>query len=152
MKNFSEVRKKRLGMMRLRIKGAICLGLWHRTPFVTSRSKFEIGTESVNLLYVKQMTKQPWITSSITLIKHSRFGFVLLTLLVALPPFLPRVHTLSHITEEVEFLENHDQFYISNEIFHAKLIVVIHDGCHPRLFYSIIIVYTYRYLFGHVRC
>lgn len=101
--------------MRLRIKGAICLGLWHRTPFVTSPSKFEIGTESVNLLYVKQMTKQPWITSSITLIKHSRFGFVLLTSLVALSPFLPRVHTSSHVTKEVEFLENHDQFYNLHE-------------------------------------
>lgn len=47
--------------------------------------------------------------------KHSRFGFVLLTLLVALPPFLPRVHTSSHITKEVEFLENHDQFYNLHE-------------------------------------
>lgn len=117
MKNFSEERKKRLGMMRLRIKGAICLGLWHRTPFVTSPSKFEIGTESVNLLYVKQMTKQPWITSSITFIKHSRFGFVLLTLLVALPPILQRVHTSSHITKEVEFLENHDHFIFQMKYF-----------------------------------
>lgn len=136
--------------MRLRIKGAICLGLWHRTPFVTSPSKFEIGTESVNLLYVKQMTKQPWITSSITLIKHSRFGFVLLTLLVALPPFLPRVHTLSHITEEVEFLENHDQFYNLHEtIFTQNWLWLFMMGI---VLVYFIIVYTYRYLFGHVRC
>lgn len=113
--------------MRLRIKGAICLGLWHRTPFVTSPSKFEIGTDSVNLLYVKQMTKQPWITSSITLIKHSRFRFVLLTTLVAL-------FFLIHVTREVEFLENHNRFY-NPHILQAKLIVVIHDGCLPRLFF-----------------
>lgn len=136
--------------MRLRIKGAICLGLWHRTPFVTSPSKFEIGTESVNLLYVKQMTKQPWITSSITLIKHSRFGFVLLTLLVALPPFLPRVHTSSHITKEVEFLENHDQFYNLHEtIFTQNWLWLFMMGI---VLVYFIIVYTYRYLFGHVRC
>lgn len=136
--------------MRLRIKGAICLGLWHRTPFVTSPSKFEIGTESVNLLYVKQMTKQPWITSSITLIKHSRFGFVLLTLLVALPPFLPRVHTSSHITKEVEFLENHDQFYNLHEtIFTQNWLWLFMMGV---VLVYFIIVYTYRYLFGHVRC
>lgn len=103
-------KRKRLGLMRLRIKGAICLGLWHRTPFVTSPSKFEIGTDSVNLLYVKQMTKQPWITSSITLIKHSRFRFVLLTTLVAL-------FFLIHVTREVEFLENHNRFYNPHEKF-----------------------------------
>lgn len=136
--------------MRLRIKGAICLGLWHRTPFVTSPSKFEIGTESVNLLYVKQMTKQPWITSSITFIKHSRFGFVLLTSLVALPPFLPRVHTSSHITKEVEFLENHDQFYNLHEtIFTQNWLWLFMMGI---VLVYFIIVYTYRYLFGHVRC
>lgn len=137
-------------MMRLRIKGAICLGLWHRTPFVTSPSKFEIGTESVNLLYVKQMTKQPWITSSITFIKHSRFGFVLLTSFVALPPFLPRVHTSSHVTKEVEFLENHDQFYNLHEtIFTQNWLWLFMMGV---VLVYFIIVYTYRYLFGHVRC
>lgn len=121
MKNFSEVKKKNLGMMRLRIKGAICLGLWHRTPFVTSPSKFEIGTESVNLLYVKQMTKQPWITSSITFIKHSRFGFVLLTSLVALPPFLPRVHTSSHVTKKLNFLKIMISFIIYMKQFSRKI-------------------------------
>lgn len=119
MENFSEVKKKRkrLGMMRLRIKGAIYLGLWHRTPFVTSPSKFEIGTESVNLLYVKQMTKQPWITSSsITLIKHSRFRIVLLILLVALSPFLQRVHTSFYGTlKKLNFLK-----IMINFIIHMK--------------------------------
>lgn len=59
--------------------------------------------------------------------KHSRFRFVLLTTLVAL-------FFLIHVTREVEFLENHNRFY-NPHILQAKLIVVIHDGCLPRLFF-----------------